>query len=326
MHPRVVFAVLGLSWMASCSLKDLDHLTAGAGKGGKSAQAGDGGAGDADLGAGGGISSGGASALSGGTPNASGAAGIGVAGSGFAGGGGSNSGGASASGGSGTTGVEIDPTCPAYDGTGGKLITPPSNGFEDNVSGWTTTGTHSSAISQVFQGANPCEGSAYLACAGSQRSAEWDGPAFDIFPYVQAGRRYAVTVAARFDPAAPPTSARLMHLVSARYCLDSAVSTDYQHLQEKVSNSNWVRFSGEVTAGLDGCPALRKLLVYVDTDVPEAALTIHLDDFRVYDLSPIGENGGAAGASGAAGSAGSTIGGATGSAGSGAVAGDGGGS
>lgn len=303
--------VVGLTivWFASCTLTDLSHLNRGTGQGGDAGQGGIAGdAGQGGLDQAGGMSAG-TSALGGARP--AGAAGA-AAGSRSLGGasgttnngqaGASNkagSAGAPAVAGGGNVGTGGDTSCPAYVGTGGKLLTPPSNGFESNILSWSTTAAHTNAVSQVTNGVNPCEGSAYLTCSGQYRyGGGWDGPAIDIVANAIPGHAYVVTIAARFDPNAALAVPKNLRLVVAKFCADTAIGTEYTRLQETLSSGNWVRLGGQFLTDLAGCTALRRLQIYVESEDADVALTIHVDDFRIYDMTTSTGAGGAAGSSG----------------------------
>ncbi|HEY5957855.1 MAG TPA: hypothetical protein VIV60_14935 [Polyangiaceae bacterium] len=298
-------AGLGFWWLTSCSLTDLDGLTSGdTSSGGKVAGTG-GGQGNAAgnrsvAGAAGRVNNVGGSVAAGGLLNSTT---LPVTGGGSAGfGGTSDSGGAS---GAAPVATGGDASCPLYTGTGGNLVTPPTNGFELNTTGWSTTSMRTGSISQVVGGA--CLGNAYLACAGLQRSAEWDGPAADVLPYVVTGHTYIATIATRFDPTEPPPTDKTLRLVASKTCLDTSIEPVYGHLSERMSTGGWLRLTGTFKVELAGCTQLARLLVYVETNTGAKTSSIQLDDFQLFDTTSADQLGaaGAAGAAGVAGAAGS---------------------
>ncbi len=311
---RAVVAVVVLAWLASCSLQDLDKLGPGNSNAGGAVSEGgtDSTGGTTSPTTGGSSTSGQAGAYAGqssgnagtvnsaaGTAGKSGIAGaVGKAGNAALGGAPPATGGAP-TGSGGTTGIggttSRDSVCPTYTGTGGTLVTPPSNGFELDVSGWSTVAERVAAISRGQGGSNACEGSSYLACNGAMRQAGWDGPAINIFSSVVEGHTYAVTLAARFDPNNAPASAKSLRLVTAKYCSDSSVAIEYARVAEQLASFSWLRLNGTIQASLVGCPSLRRLVMYVETDEAELSNSLHVDDLRLYDMTA-GSGGGAGGA------------------------------
>jgi hypothetical protein len=201
--------------------------------------------------------------------------------------------------------------CPANTEIIGKLLTPPSNGFETDALNWTTKAQRPNAIS-TSSVTGACERNSFLTCQGAQRSAEWDGPALEVISYTTVGRTYGVSVAARFDPNEPAPSVKLLRLSAAVTCSD----TTYSHLNEKVSNGSWVRLGGIIRTDAATCPTPRSIIVYVETDVGAKTSSIQIDDFQLYEIaSDSNGTAGASGVAGAAGSAGTNSGGASGFAG-----------
>jgi hypothetical protein len=138
-----------------------------------------------------------------------------------------------------------------------------------------------------------------------QRSAEWDGPALEVLPYVVAGHTYVVSVAARFDPTEPAPSDKTLRLAASKTCTDATVAVTYGHLNEKISTGSWLRLTGTFKVELAGCSQLSRLVVYVETTAGAKTSSIQLDDFQFYDMtSPDQVDLGAAGAAGAAGASG----------------------
>ena len=203
-------------------------------------------------------------------------------------------GGAIATGGSPAEGGSAGP-CPAYTGTGGSTVTPPSNGFETSVSGWTTVAESAVPISQVLTG-GACEGSGFLRCDGAERTANWDGPNINVLPNVVTSHQYNVTVAARFDPANAPAAATNMTLTVAFLCADTSVNPLYSPQQAAPATTSWIRLSGAFSAMFVGCTSLAQIKVYVESDVAAAKNSIDLDDFQLIDVTATA--GGAGGAGG----------------------------
>lgn len=178
------------------------------------------------------------------------------------------------------------------------MLTPPSTSFEVNITGWSLVNQNTSALSKGQGNGNACDGSYYLAVDGSVRGNDWNGPLLDLTPYIVQGRTYAVTVAARFEPASAPTTASGLTLVCHRKCSDGTES--FSPGATLTSTYEWVRFSESLLASTSGCPALTAMRVYVQTDVAHKSNSLHVDDFRIYDMSVSaagGSGGGAAGSS-----------------------------
>ncbi len=269
-------AAAAFLWLDGCSLQSFDYMHRPATSlGGSSAARGAGGAGASG--------SGGAKGD---------AAGAGMGGGGYrdpygseAGDGNSmESGGAPAltSGGGGLT---ADATCLAYTGATGLLLKPPSTGFEEGI-GWTTVSSHPTALTRVESVDDACEGSAYLTCDGTARTAGWDGPAVELLGYVTLGHKYAVSVVTRFTPASAPTVAKLMGLTISMSCSDPAVAPTFNRLLQKSAFTNWTRFSGQFEATLAGCADPSRIVAYVETDAIDMSYSIDVDDFLIYDITP----------------------------------------
>lgn len=296
---RTALTTVVLAWLASCSLQDFDRL--GPGKSGSGTNtAGE--AGESSLGGNaaglGGTSTGstdqGGSDAAGGLLDVGGS--VGIAGN-------TGDGGTSQSGG--TTGVAggggMDSTCPSFTGTGGTLITPPSTGFEAAGS-WSTLTERACSVTAAAGSGNACEGKSYLSCNGSVRTDSWDGPLFKLDAYFVNGHRYLITAAVRYSPMTAPTSSAGIMGTVIRGCT-GGTTADYLTLGNVTTKYEWARITGTVDASLPGCTSLSAFGFYVQTpsgDATLAKLSLDVDDFRIYDITPGAGGSGAAG-SGAAG-------------------------
>jgi hypothetical protein len=328
----MVGATIGLLWFSGCSLQNFDDLTRGAG-GASAATMGGAGAGTSSStatatgGHGGSIEST-AGGSSGGLAGAAGAAVPSLSGGTASGGGGGtkstggtsstrqSSAGSMASGGLvGTSGAA---TCPAFTGTGGTPVIPPSADFETEPEApWTTTSNQVSSVYRVQAPGSACEGNWYLMCDPTRiaRQAGWDGPAIELLSYVVAGHKYQVSVAVRFDPLNAPTSAKNIGFTISKNCSDSTITTTYQSLMRKTTQTGWIRLDGYFSPDLAGCSQLSRVVVYVETDDTEKSFAIDVDDFHLVDIPVTSSGAGGSGnTGGVAGSAG--VGGIVGSAGS----------
>ena len=185
-------------------------------------------------------------------------------------------GGATATGGTTATGCK-------YAGTGGSVVTPPSNDFESNSTGWAMLSGR--AVSRVTGSSNACVGAAYLLGAGSNRAGEWDGPAIGVLTYLVSGHTYKVTIAARFDPQNAPSAAKPLIFSAAVSCTSTSVSAGYSHLQQTDTLTTWTRFSGTLPTTLTNCTSISKVQAYVETNTAEAAFSINVDDFQWIDVT-----------------------------------------
>ncbi|HMA91283.1 MAG TPA: carbohydrate binding domain-containing protein [Polyangiaceae bacterium] len=217
----------------------------------------------------------------------------------------------------GAAGTTVQLPCPLYVGTGGTLVTPPTNGFEENSLEWgrTAAPTSASGVSRVTNDVSACEGTAYLLCDGDVRAASWDGPAINLVRFVQLGHKYAVTAAVRFDSKANVSGAGQTLGFTMGYWCDSQPTTgegnEYINLHTmRASAASWSRLKGTFDFPPVACKdpnSVTKLQVYFETayGVTEAAqASFHVDDFQLIDLTGAAGapgNGGAAGAAGAAG-------------------------
>lgn len=269
-------ALLALWYFSGCSLQGFDYLT----KGGASSVGGSdqSGGGTSDNPQGGTANTGGAN--TGGVPA-----------------GGANTGGALNTGGI-SSGGTLASTAPTGDGgpddlsgcaftqTGGKLLVPPSQGFETDLVGWTTTSSRATALSRVAGNGENCEGNWYMSCDGSQRVGNWDGPTVDVATYVTVGHTYVFSVAVRQTLVSAPSSATSMRLVVSRAC--PSVSTIYDpDLATRVVSTSWVRLTGPFTPVLpSGCTALTSVKLYVvSNEASSPYISFDVDDFKLIDLS-----------------------------------------
>jgi hypothetical protein len=164
-------------------------------------------------------------------------------------------------------------------------MTPPSNGFESNITGWSTLSATAGANSRVTGSSSACLGSAYLACDGTKRSGAWDGPSINVFSYLVSGHTYIVTLAARFDPKNAPSAAKPLIFSAVVTCNSTSVSAGYTHLQQIDTLTSWTRFSGTLPTTLTNCTSVATVGVYVETNSTEATYSIDVDDFQFIDVT-----------------------------------------
>jgi hypothetical protein len=177
-------------------------------------------------------------------------------------------------------------SCPAYTGTSGTLITPPTNGFEANTTNWILLSGTTGSVSRVTNASSACEGSSYLSCDGTKRSGNWDGPSVAVLSYLVSGHTYAFTLAARFTPQNAPTSAKPLIMSAEVACTSTSVTTGYTHVQQTDTLTTWVRFSGTLPTTLTNCTSVSKVIVYLETlNSAEATFSIDIDDFRLIDTT-----------------------------------------
>jgi hypothetical protein len=172
----------------------------------------------------------------------------------------------------------------AYTATGGTVVTPPTNGFEANTTGWATISGKSVSRAST----NACEGSSYLVCDGANRRGGtedgWDGPGVDVLPYLTSGHTYTVTLAARFDPQKAPAAAAALTMSSVISCTNTSVTSVYTHLQQQNVLTTWTRFTAALPAvTLSGCTTIAKVQVYVETANTESTKSIDVDNFVLID-------------------------------------------
>ena len=261
-------------------------IAGGSAKGGTAATGGVGVGGNTNTTATGGAATGGVASTTGGTGAATGGAPTGGA---ATGGVASTTGGTrAATGGAptgGTTAAGGTNSCPRYAGTGGSVITPPSNGFEANITGWVMLSGVANALSIVSSSTSACLGSAYLACDGTKRSGAWDGPTISVFSYLTSGHTYKVTLAARFDPQNAPSAAKPLTLSVGVTCTSTSVSAGYTHLQQTDTLKSWTRFTGTLPTTLTNCTSISDVFVYLETNSTEATYSINVDDFQLVDTN-----------------------------------------
>lgn len=164
------------------------------------------------------------------------------------------------------------------------MLAPPSNGFDSNFTNWTMRSNATGALSIVTDSANSCVGSAYLACDGSKRSKEWDGPSLNVLSYLKQGKVYTATIAARFDPKNAPATAKPLIFSAAVACSNTSVSAVYTNMQKIDTLTTWTRFTGTLPTTLTNCTSISLVSVYVETDASEATYSIDIDDFQLIEL------------------------------------------
>ncbi|MGE5785116.1 MAG: hypothetical protein ACM3ZE_11015 [Myxococcales bacterium] len=290
-----VVGTIALAWVTSCSLRNLDELGPGdSAAGGQTSNGGGSGLGGFTTGGGNNLS-GGSIGTGGGTPSL--------------GGGGSAQGGVTAAGGinatGGTTGKQL---CPVYTSTGGTLVTPPSNDFENEAVEWSTTTEQAFIVSTPVDPDNACLGTRYLSCDGTSRKNANDGPGIDIVKYVNPNHLYTFNLAVRFSPKEALTSSGYIKITVAKACQEATVQIQYVPLTSKTVGTTWTRIvlPTPFSPALANCNTLKKLFIYAETESTDASRTIEIDDFQLWDVTPSGAGGaGGTGSAGAAAAAGS---------------------
>jgi hypothetical protein len=212
---------------------------------------------------------------------------------------GSNPGGANQGGNGGTSGTTAPSSCPAFVGSGGVLITPPSDSYETSIEGWSKL-SGLSGMTRVEGDGTACDGVAYLAANGALRQGGWDGPSVTLVNYLTVGHSYVMAIAARLNngTGTAPIAGRAIGLTMITVC--DGGSPVYTQLRRAVTTTSWLRLQTEVlTIPPAGCKSLTHIAVYVETDDADKAMSIELDDFRLYDKTNPSSLGGAAGAAGA---------------------------
>ncbi|MFC1642585.1 carbohydrate binding domain-containing protein, partial [Myxococcota bacterium] len=173
---------------------------------------------------------------------------------------------------------------PAFAAEEGTLLASSSTGFEENATRWSTTALRS--VFRVHDQSSSCEGEWYLKCNGTIRTGGWDGPGVELLSRVAPGHMYQVAIAARFDPEPPPDTERQLTFSVAKSCSDGTVEDTFEWIQQRNAFTDWLRFSGQIEAHMPECDQLSRLFVYVETDDADSALSIHVDDFRILDVTP----------------------------------------
>lgn len=187
--------------------------------------------------------------------------------------------------------------CPAHNGTGGVLLTPPSNDFELTLGTWTRL-AGDSGVSRVDGDGTACEGSGYLTCDGATRvGGGWDGPAIDVLPYMVPGHTYDVSAVIRFNPSSAPSAQRKVGLSQDVVCEDGIGKRN--PVQHVLTTSSWARVRNATPLKFPpkGCLTVSRMRFYVETSEEEGSLSIDIDDFRLIDTTD--STGGAGGAGGA---------------------------
>lgn len=279
-------ALLGLLYLGGCSLQGFDYLS----KGGASSS--------------GGFEQSGGSTnenIEGGSSNTGGVSNT-VANAGGANAGGTNAGGTNA-GGAMNTGGTLPTTSSTHDGgldlsgcaftpTGGKLLVPPSQGFESDLNGWSTTAANTGALSRVAGNGTNCEGNWYLHCDGSRRGGNWDGPELEVGSLVTLGHTYQFSVAARQVPASSPASTINLKLTYSVLC--AGISTpEFHDPYSTPALTDWVRLTAQIPLTAPaGCTApvtvtsVRLYVAQIETVGPFPSIDV--DDFKLVDLSVTG--------------------------------------
>lgn len=314
--PKALALSLWAISSTNCSLQDFDALTAGSSSGGHSPASG--GATSVATRTAAGTS---ANAIggfeTGGRGSAGAATALGDAGSaGGPMGGAGNSAGSTSQAIGGTTATFAPIVCPPYVGTGGALVTPPSNDFETNLGSWVRVSGGSGLLSRL-EDQTACSGAAYMS-SGGFRKGGWDGPSIDLTTYMSPGRSYHVTLAARFSAKTLPPSSRVIELVMITVCDENPPL--YTTLSVMTTTSNWVRLQTDpalpITFPLAGCNVMYHAAVYLQTSDADVNLALDADDFRLIDVTP--PSVGVGGAGGAGGTTALDFAGNAGAAGSGA--------
>jgi hypothetical protein len=120
---------------------------------------------------------------------------------------------------------------------------------------------------------------------------------FEAVFYIVPEHMYAVTLAARFDPQDQLPSGTLLRLTTVMGCVDPEEGFDqYTHVQDQIVSTSWVRFTANVPGNPLGCTELSDWAVYLETEDADSNLTIHVDDFQLWDMTEPSGAGGAAGA------------------------------
>jgi hypothetical protein len=274
-------AMTWVSWIAcclatACSLKNFDYLSNHNGEGGKGA----GGTDNSDSGGTAGSNAGGGADSSQG--GSSGEGGFAQSGTKTTPGGTTGSTGGTP----GAGGVTLNASCPAYVGAGGNIVTPPSNDFENDASGWATISQATKPLS-IVKDATACSGIGYMQCDGAARMQNWDGPSIEVLPYLIANHKYVVTATARFVPKdVPSTGAATLSLSQVLVCSDENIKPLYVHINEQTATTNWTRFHGNLMTTIPSCPSIVAIGIYFESDAAAALSTIDIDNFQLIDVTP----------------------------------------
>lgn len=288
-------ALLGLWYLSGCSLQGFDYLSKSNSSAGGSDQFGGSTSGDLQGGA---AATGGAGGVATGGAHTGGAA-TGGAATGGAHTGGAATGGISSGGtlSSSTASFDAGPDdlkgC-AFSQTAGKLLVPPSQGFETDLGSWTTTSGVTSSLSRLAGNGNNCEGSFYMHCDGAKRTANWEAPSIEVVSLVTLGHNYQLSVAAREVSASSSAPTGGLKLTYSILCTGLSTPFYADPLTVPV-NTNWVRLTAQILlAAPSGCTTpvtLTSVRLYVaTTDAEKAApyVSIDVDDFKLIDLTASG--------------------------------------
>ncbi len=179
----------------------------------------------------------------------------------------------------------IDPRCPGYTATSGRLLTPPSADFETEGT-WTTVTSQACTRTASSGSTDGCQGGYYLTC--NIRKIASDGPKFTVSAgNVFAGHRYYVTALARYSPATAPAEVSPLVVLASYRCL-SSTQLNVPLGTTQYTTSDWVRVGGLLPAITCDASSLDSLYFAVQTNTPKPAPAyyepVDVDDFRVYDL------------------------------------------
>jgi hypothetical protein len=280
-HSHRWVALLGLWYLGGCSIQSFEYLS----KGGASSIGGsDQFGGATSENDGGGASNTGGVLGTGGVLNTGGALGTGGA---LSTGGALNTGGVLSTGGTASTaalpGDGGDLSGCAFTQTGGRLLVPPSQGFESDLGSWSTTNGNVTALTRMPGNGGNCEGDWYVNCNGSRRAANWDGPALEVGSYVSVGHTYQFSVAARQTPSSTVSSAVTLKLVVSITCPTIA----YSDIFLTSVLTDWVRLTGQfAVAASASCTVPTSVKLYVaSTETGSPLTSFDVDDFKLIDLS-----------------------------------------
>jgi hypothetical protein len=295
-YSRRSLTLLVLWSLGGCSLQDFSELTSGAASNtGGTTQSGGTAANGGATSAGGMTNTGGASNAGGASNTAGANTGGASSTAGATNAGGTSSGGTSSGTSSNSTGGLDLRGCP-FAQTGGQLLVPPSQGFENDLNGWTTTSQKTAALKRAPGNSENCEGNWYMSCDGTRRDGAWDGPAIEVGMYVTLGRTYQCSVAARRTPSSSSSAAIDMKLVVSTTC----TTTAYSDFATASVSTSWVRLTGQFTLSA-GCTAPSSVRLYIASlEGASPYSSFDVDDFKLIDLSPPATGSGGASSTGGA--------------------------
>jgi GH35 family endo-1,4-beta-xylanase len=136
--------------------------------------------------------------------------------------------------------------------------------FEGGVSGWSGFGGASIAATTA-----QAHGGVQSALT-TNRSADWQGPLYNLLPVATPGATYRVSAFARVDSATSP-----IRLTAKSTC--SGAETFTPVASATATNTGWVELSGSYQ--VPNCPGLSELSLYAEG--PAAGVGIYLDDVSV---------------------------------------------